>query len=113
MVLSDRVMPTRGGSPLLQKPQKCKMCTAPGKSWIVCSECKSIYHPACLIRLSGMCVDLEGKVHCCSTNVLPTNCKCNEKDSEIRDLRSRLSSMNEVMLDISLRDAERNHGSEQ
>ena len=74
------IMPTPKFSPALQKHQKCRMCTAPGKNWVICSVCGSSYHPACLIRVKGMFVDLAGEVHCCSSGVINVDCDCAGKD---------------------------------
>ena len=93
-------------SPVLTKYSKCKACSTPGKNCIECTDCKNTYHPRCLIQIVGMCVDIEGGVHCCGSDVKLKRCECSEKDVLIGELKARLLSVNKRCLEMSIREME-------
>ena len=81
----------------------CKLCnkiSSTIKTSVSCKRCGAQYHPACIIKVVGARVDIDGKIVCCEGMQKCTHCE--EKDTLISDLNGRLRRVNEQSLERSL-----------
>ena len=65
----------------------CKKCAVAVKNYVVCAKCESSYHPACILRVRGTFVDVNGDVFCCACDSAAGSC-CAEKSLEIAALKT-------------------------
>ena len=80
----------------------CNKCSVSVKNYVLCSNCGSYYHPACLLRIPGAHVEMDGGICCCTQLPQKVQCQCNEKDKEIIELKQRIFDLNSRHLEQTL-----------
>lgn len=79
----------------------CKKCTKEVKISVKCCICSATYHPSCILKIHGVYVN-KGNITCCD-DITSKKCDCERKDQQIEELKSRLSQLNEICFESSIR----------